>query len=167
MQCALGLSQLKKLPGWIKRRNEIAATYDAAFSLMKEKLKVVGHGSCSLINDKLLGKGSLQEPSNSSTQQLINQTTVHGRHLYPIRVPAERRSDIFAKLRAKGIGVNVHYIPIHLHPYYRETLGTGPGDCPVAEQAYEELISLPMYPGMMDEEVETVISTVMKYIRAE
>jgi perosamine synthetase len=75
-------------------------------------------------------------------------------------VPADRRAAIFAGLRKQGIGVNVHYIPIHLHPYYRERFNTGPGLCPIAEKAYEELISLPMYPGMTDADVETVIEAV-------
>ena len=85
---------------------------------------------------------------------------IHGRHLYVIRVPAERRAAIFAGLRKAGIGVNVHYIPIHLHPFYRERFGTGPGLCPVAEAAYDEIISLPMFPAMTDSEVEHVIRTV-------
>jgi len=88
----------------------------------------------------------------------------HGRHLYVIRVAAERRAEIFGKLREMGIGVNVHYIPIHLHPFYRERFGTGPGMCPVAEAAYEELISLPMHPAMTDADVATVIDAVRQVI---
>lgn len=132
-QCALGITQLKKLPGWIARRNEIAARYDAAFRPPTSDLR------------------PLSPPSYPH---------VHGRHLYVIRVPAPRRQAIFASLHEQGVGVNVHYIPIHLHPFYRRRFGTGPGLCPVAEQAYEELISLPLYPGLTAEEVETVIRAV-------
>ncbi len=80
---------------------------------------------------------------------------LHAYHLYVVRVP--ERARVFAELRERGIGVNVHYIPVHLHPYYRERFGTAPGLCPQAEAVYEELLSLPMYPGMTDDDVETVI----------
>jgi len=135
IQCALGQSQLKKLPAWIARRNEIAGIYDTAFSRLAPSIRLLA--------------SDFRPPSS-----------VHGRHLYVIRVPAMRRAEIFASLRKQGIGVNVHYIPIHMHPFYRERFGTGPGLCPVAEHAYEELISLPLYPGMTDDDVETVVSAV-------
>ena len=67
---------------------------------------------------------------------------------------------MFAALRAERIGVNVHYIPVHLHPYYRITLGTGPGLCPVAEAAYERILSLPIFPAMTDDDVDRVIAAV-------
>jgi perosamine synthetase len=79
-------------------------------------------------------------------------------------MPAERRSEIFGKLRDSGIGVNVHYIPVHLHPYYRKHFGTGPGLCPVAEAGYEQLLSLPMYPALEDSEIESVIAKVNKAV---
>jgi perosamine synthetase len=72
------------------------------------------------------------------------------------------RAEIFAALRAEGIGVNVHYIPVHLHPYYRERLQTRPGLCPVVEAAYERIVSLPMFPAMTDRDVEDVIEAVGK-----
>ncbi|HOW96245.1 MAG TPA: UDP-4-amino-4,6-dideoxy-N-acetyl-beta-L-altrosamine transaminase [Kiritimatiellia bacterium] len=136
-QCALGITQLKKLPGWITRRNEIAARYDAAFLPLAPVVRPV-------------------HPSSL----ILHPASVHGRHLYVIRVPAARRAEIFGALRKQGIGVNVHYIPIHLHPFYRRRFGTGPGLCPAAERAYEELISLPMYPAMTDGEVAAVIGGV-------
>ena len=71
------------------------------------------------------------------------------------------RAEVFRALRAENIGVNVHYIPATWHPYYR-SLGYGPGDCPVADAAYEELISLPMFHGMTDADVTDVVSAVRK-----
>ena len=74
------------------------------------------------------------------------------------------RGDIFTALRAAGIGVNVHYIPVHLHPYYRRQFGTEPGLCPVAEAAYEQIISLPIYPGITDKSVDEVIAAVLNIL---
>src|SRR5438477_4855311 len=87
-------------------------------------------------------------------------------HLYCIRLRLEKltadRAQIFRALRAENIGVNVHYIPVHLHPYYRERFGYRGGEYPVAEEAYEQLISLPMFHGMDDQDVEDVIAGVRK-----
>ena len=83
----------------------------------------------------------------------------HAWHLYPVRVDERRR--IFEGMRAAGIGVNVHYVPVHLHPYYRDNLGTGPGLCPVAEAAYEELLSLPMHQGLTDDQQARVVETLV------
>ena len=71
---------------------------------------------------------------------------------------------IFRALRAENIGVNVHYIPVHLHPYYRDQFGHAEGHCHVAEAAYERLISLPMFHGMTDADVMDVIQAVSKVI---
>jgi dTDP-4-amino-4,6-dideoxygalactose transaminase len=88
-------------------------------------------------------------------------------HLYPIRVDLTKltvdRGQIFRALRGENIGVNVHYIPVHLHPYYRD-LGHRDGECPVAEAAYERLISLPMFHGMTDADVADVVRAVSKVI---
>ena len=140
IQCALGLSQLKKLPNWVKRRQEIAQEYDAAFAEFPaiQPLKVRADVS-------------------------------HAYHLYVVRLDLSQlratRAEIFTALRAEGIGVNVHYIPVHLHPFYRKRFGTGPGLCPVAEAAYEEIITLPLFPRMGDNEVEDVIPDVPKVVK--
>jgi perosamine synthetase len=131
-QCALGASQLKKLPAWVKRRQAIAAVYDQAFR-----------------SDGLATP--LDRDGNVS----------HAYHLYVVQVtPDGARNALFAALRNNGIGANVHYIPVHLHPYYQKTFGTGAGLCPVAEKAYEKIISLPMFPGLTDEDVERVVDAV-------
>lgn len=141
IQCALGLSQLNKLPGWVKRRQEIAQKYDAAFA---------------------------EFPAIRPLK--VRADVSHAYHLYIVRFDLSRlratRAEIFTALRAEGIGVNVHYIPVHLHPFYRERFGTGPGLCPVAEATYEEIITLPLFPRMSDNDVEDVITAVHKVVRA-
>jgi perosamine synthetase len=85
-------------------------------------------------------------------------------HLYPIRVDSSKlsagRKEFFRALRAENIGVNVHYIPVHLHPYYKDRFGYKGGEFPVAEAAYESLISLSMFHGMSDQDVAEVIEAV-------
>jgi perosamine synthetase len=137
----LGLSQLRKLPGWVKRRQEIARRYDEAFANLPAVQPLAMHEEVS-----------------------------HAYHLYMVQLDLEQlrvdRAQVFSALVAEGIGVNVHYIPVHLHPFYREQFGTGPGLCPVAEAAYERLITLPMFPRMSDGDVGDVIAAVRKVTRA-
>lgn len=139
-QCALATSQLKKLDGWIDRRQEIAARFDGVFAELPaiRPLKVMRGVS-------------------------------HAYHLYVIRLDANllrvARRQVFAALRAEGIGGNVHYIPVHLHPFYRNRFGTAPGMCPTAEAVYEDLLTLPMFAGMNDDDVEDVIEALIKVTR--
>ena len=153
MQCALGISQLKKLPDWIARRRCIAAKYDDAFA------KVSGVTPLGLRADVIPPSGN----SDTPTLRHSETSSVHAYHLYVIRVSGDRTA-IFRRLREAGIGVNVHYIPVHFHPYYREHLGTGPGLCPVAEAAYEGILSLPMFPGLSNADVERVITEVKRAV---
>ena len=137
MACALGLEQLKKLNGNLARRREIASRYGRAFREIAAVMPLVVH-----------------EDANPAW------------HLYPIRLNLEiltaDRGQIFRALRAENIGVNVHYIPVHFHPYYRERFGYKGGEFPVAENAYDRLISLPMFHGMSDQDVDDVIQAVRK-----
>lgn len=137
--CALGLSQLKKLDANLARRREIAARYAAGFRDLAE-----------------------------ITLPARRDGVESGWHLYPVRLNLENlsvtRAEIFRALRAENIGVNVHYIPVHLHPYYRDRFGFRSGDFPIAENAYERLISIPMFHGMSDQDVEDVIGAVRKVI---
>jgi len=141
MQCVLGLSQLRKLPDWVTRRQAIARRYDEAFA----DLPAV-------------------EPL------AVRPEVSHAYHLYMIRLDLQKltvtRAEVFSALVTEGIGVNVHYIPVHLHPFYRERFNTGPGLCPVAEAAYERLVTLPIFPRMSDEAVEDVIAAVRKVTEA-
>jgi perosamine synthetase len=71
-----------------------------------------------------------------------------------------KRKQFFKKMREKGVGVNVHYIPVHLHPFYRKQFNTNSGLCPVAETEFERILSLPIYPAMSDADVQSVIAAV-------
>ncbi len=139
MACALGISQLRRLEQNLARRRKIAARYDSAFS-----------------------------PMSGVIPPCIRGDANPAWHLYPIRLDLAKlsagRADVFRALRAENIGVNVHYIPVHYHPYYRERFGYRGGEFPIAEDAYERLISLPMFPAMTDEDVEDVIAAVGKVI---
>jgi perosamine synthetase len=141
LQCALGISQLRNLSNWVKRRQEIAKRYNEAFA----KMPAV-------------------EPL------AVRDDVSHAYHIYMIRLDLAQlqvtRAEVFSALRAEGIGVNVHYIPVHLHPFYRNRFGTGPGLCPVAEAAYEQLITLPVFPQMTKKDTEDVITAVRKVTEA-
>ena len=141
IQCALGISQLNRLPAWLARRREIAHYYDAAF---------------------------IEMPAIEILR--VDDRVSHAYHLYVILLQLEQlrvsRSEIFAAFRAEGIGVNVHYIPVHLHPFYRQKFSTKEGICPVAEAAYERIVTLPIFPAMSDSDVEDVITAVGKVVFA-
>jgi perosamine synthetase len=149
-QCALGISQLQKLLMFLKRRHEIAAIYNEALE------DIPGVEPLGLRSDVLPAKQSAMLPAPRSMPSL------HAYHLYVVKINFKTlsidRTALFANLREKGIGVNVHYIPVYLHPFYRKKFLIGPGLCPVAEAAYEQIISLPMFPGMTDEDVVKVIA---------
>jgi perosamine synthetase len=138
--CVLGISQLKKLEPNLARRRAIAARYTAAFS----------------------GIPGVVAP-------VVREDVNPAWHLYPIRLDLTRfradRDQMLHALRAENIGATVHYIPVHLHPYYRDQFGYASGGYPVAEAAYERLISLPMFYGMKEQDVEDVIAAVKKVVR--
>lgn len=137
--CALGLEQLKRLEANLARRRAIAARYSAAFRDIP---------------------GVIPPP--------VRAGVIPAWHLYPIRLDLSRltqnRAQVFRALRAENIGVNVHYIPVHYHPYYQERFGSRIGEFPVAETAYDRLISLPMFHAMNDGDVEDVIRAVKKVL---
>jgi perosamine synthetase len=135
IQCALGLAQLPRLAAWVKRRQEIAAAYDAAFASIP-----------------------FIRPLTAKPDR------AHAYHLYVVELDIEQlgfdRSEAFKRLRAKGIGINVHYSPVHLMTFYRERFGYGPGLCPIAERLSERILTLPVYPGLTDAERARVIDAV-------
>lgn len=137
--CALGIRQLRRLDENVARRRAIALKYHEELSGFPQVILPV---------EKAEVRSSW--------------------HLFPIRLRLERlaadRAQVFRALRAENIGVNVHYIPVHLHPYYRDRFGYKGGEYPVAEQAYERLISLPMFHGMTERDVEDVIHAVHKVL---
>ena len=132
IQCALGCTQMKKLDRFIARRREIVERYNEAFADCKNI--VIPY----------------QLPDTKS-----------GWHLYIIQVKNKDRKEVFESLRAEGIGVNVHYIPVYYHPYYQEH-GYKEVHCPVAEELYTHIISLPIFPKLTDEQQDEVIDKVKK-----
>lgn len=135
IQCALGTPQMDRLPGFLEKRKKIAEQYNEAFA----------------------GNNQIQLPYQK-------EGCDNAWHLYVIRVKNGNRKEVFEKLRAAGIGVNVHYIPVYQHPYYRSH-GYAQVVCPNAEEYYKECISLPMYPDLKEEEQEYVIKKVLEYVR--
>lgn len=137
--CALGISQLARMEPNLKRRREIAAEYLRAFSQIE----------------------ALEVPT-------VLPEIEPAWHLFPIRIRTEKlsvgRGEIFRALRAENLGVNVHYVPVHMHPYYRERFGYRGGEYPVAEDAYQRLISLPMFHSMTAQDVRDVTHAVRKVI---
>lgn len=129
LHAALGCSQLKKLAYFIQRRQAIANCYDAAFAEVQGIVPL-------------------------STRRDVE----HAYHLYVIKLDGIDREEFFNTLRQRQIGVNVHYYPVHLQPFYRERFATREGDCPVAENA--KIVSLPIFPAMSDDDVERVVSSV-------
>jgi len=130
LQAALGVNQFRRIDQFVSRRHELADRYD-----------------------KLLSSLPVITPYR-------NPDTYSGLHLYVIRLQLEEigptHAEVFEHLRASGIGVNLHYIPVHTQPYYRD-MGFKSGDFPEAEQYYREAISLPMYPNLSELQQDKVV----------
>jgi len=147
IQAAIGLHQLRKLPQFQARRRQIVRRYNAAFSQFAE----------------------LQIPTERPEVE-------HAWHLYVLRLNLERFPEIrnskfeirnwfIEELKARNIGTSVHFIPVHLHPYYRDKYGYKPDDFPVAYREYQRIVSLPLYPRMSDQDVEDVIEAVVDVVK--
>ncbi|MCB2182812.1 MAG: UDP-4-amino-4,6-dideoxy-N-acetyl-beta-L-altrosamine transaminase [Desulfobulbaceae bacterium] len=136
LQCALGSSQLQKLPRWLEQRRSIARKYDAKFA------------------------------SIPAVRPLAVRSDVsHAYHLYVVKLAdSKQRTRVFRELRDENIGVNVHYLPVHLHPFYQDNFATFPGQCPCAEAAYGQILSLPMYPGLTADDVERVCDSLQRAV---
>jgi dTDP-4-amino-4,6-dideoxygalactose transaminase len=136
IQAALGLVQLGRAEEFLARRQAIAQMYDTSF-------------------EKLDGIRPVSRPAHPG----------HAWHLYMIRVDSDdgpiSRDELSASLAAQGIGTSVHFIPVHRLEYYRERYGYAPEDFPVADAAFEQLLSLPIYPSMTDEDVCDVVDAVV------
>ena len=136
IQCSLGITQLSRLEDSVSKRQNIAFKYDEIFNQI-----------------------------NRVSQLSISDDISHAYHLYVIKLKLEdtdvTRDNIFKALRAENIGVNVHYLPVYLHPLYK-TLNYKKGICPVAEDVYENIISLPIFPNMNDDDINDVLKAVNK-----
>lgn len=130
-QCALGSSQLKKLPEWIKKRNYLASLYSQFFS------------------------GTTVQPLKTVEYSL------NAFHLYVVRL--SNRDKIFQVLREGRIGANVHYPPVFMHPYYRALSGGHKINCPVSENVYLSLLTLPLCPGLTEADVDKVCGFFNEY----
>jgi perosamine synthetase len=140
-QCALASSQLRRLDGWIRRRQELAAQYDRALARLP------------------------------AIRPLAKRPEVnHAYHLYVVQLDLPRlrcdRDQFLLALRAEGILAMLHYPPVHLHPLYRRRLQTGPGQCPVAEAAAARIFSLPLFPMMSDADQADVVTALEKVLAA-
>jgi perosamine synthetase len=129
VQCALGMAQLARLNSWIAARQRIAALYDEALAGVAEASPLKTHSD-----------------------------RTHAYHLYVVKLASHLDRDrVFARLRAEGIGANVHYAPVHLHSYYRKR-GYEPGLAPVAEAVSRQILTLPMFPAMSASDVGRVVA---------
>lgn len=139
IQAAIGLEQMKRIDGFLDRRQQIRMAYDEAFNDIS----------------------ALELPH-------VPDDNFSAFHLYVVRLNLDKlnvgRKEIFMQLRERGLGVQVHYPPIHLQPYYRREYGFKRGDFPVSEESYARAISLPIYPKMSDGDVRYVIDTVLDII---
>jgi dTDP-4-amino-4,6-dideoxygalactose transaminase len=135
IQAALGLHQLRKLSQFHARRSEIAKRYQSAFRCSEE----------------------LEVPAERNDVQ-------HAWHIYALRLNLRRmgitRDQFITQMQQRNIGCSVHFIPVHLHHYYRQKYGYQPSDFPVALREYQRLVSLPLSPRMKEEDVEDVIQAV-------
>lgn len=139
IQASIGIHQLKKAEIMRKRREEIAKIYNEEFENLE----------------------GLITPT-------IKKHVKHAWHLYPLLINIDRlkinRTKFIEELKKQNIGTSVHFIPLHLHPFYRKTFGYKKGDFPNAEWVYEREISLPIYPKMTDDDVIDVVNAVKKIV---
>ena len=136
MQAALGLSQLKKLEKFVSRRREIARQYINAFKKIDEIIL----------------------PPNQPWAE-------HAWHLFAVQLKTKNRDFTYDQLKKKGVGTQVHYVPIHLQPYYQKRFGFRKGDFPRSEEYYARCLSIPLFPAMTDQQIKRVITAMIAEIR--
>ena len=136
-QCALGSSQLKKLDRFVKRRNEIAKYYDMEFK--NDERFIIPYSKANV---------------------------KHAYHLYPLQLNFDKlkisKKKFFEKMRENSIELQVHYIPVHMQPYYKKQFGFEEGDFPIAEQFYKNEVSIPIYPLLEDKDLSFIASIIIK-----
>lgn len=142
LQCALGRSQLKRVPDFVQRRREIVARYNSAFADLA-----------------YVTTPQLRHPGDAAHTSW---------HLYTLQIDfaalRQNRAQVMAELRERGVGTQVLYIPVHLQPWYRQTYGYTAGQFPIAEGFYSRCLSIPLYPSLTDNDVEGVIKAVREVV---
>jgi dTDP-4-amino-4,6-dideoxygalactose transaminase len=179
-QAALGLSQLKRADEGLQKRKEIATRYDKAFAGMFKSHKVndpmttndarsandqmtndsMTTNNARSANDPMTNDSMTTNNARSANNPITNNNPGHAYHLYIIET--EKRKELYDHLRKYNIFAQVHYIPVHLMPYYRQ-FGWKEGDLPNAEKYYNQCLSLPMYPTLSEEEQTFVIKTITDF----
>ena len=138
-QCALGIKQLEKLDKFIERRREIAKYYDEVFS--KDERFIYPH---------------------------VSNDAKHAYHLYPLQIKFDElgieKKEYFEKLKEKNIILQVHYVPVHLQPFYKKNFGFKDGDFPVAEKFYKQEFSIPMYPMLENDDLDYISKTIIETV---
>lgn len=141
VQAAIGLHQLNRLEGFQRRRREIVAAYEQGFG------------------DLVAIQLPVERPEVESAW-----------HLYVIRLNLEHlaidRNTFIEELKARHIGTSVHYLPVHMHPFYRDKYGYKPEDCPIAANAFSRMLTLPLHPGLTNEDVQDVVEAVRDIAQA-
>ena len=140
LQCALGLSQLSRLNVFVRKRRQLAQLYDELLS-----------------NDERFNIPNVRHDCS------------HAFHLYPLLVEFDQigknKKDFFHQLKGQGINVQVHYIPVHLQPFYRKNYGFQIGDFPAAEEFYRKEVSIPMYPDLGQEDLNYIADNIKLYLK--
>ena len=160
IQCALGRSQLKKLPDFVQRRQQIVDSYNEAFADISW-LTTPKATARQEPQDQL---STVAQRTKSGAPKTVRQKPTISYHLYTTQIDFEAlgksRVEVMAELREQGVGTQVLYIPVYLQPWYQRTYGYQQGKCPNAEAYYKKALSLPLYPVMTDTDVAHVIKAV-------
>ena len=138
-QCALGSSQVKKLDYFVEKRREIAKKYDEAFSCI-----------------------------NNFTIPQTNSSIDHAYHIYSLQIDFNEldltKVKLFEKMKQSGIKLQVHYIPVHMQPFYQKNYGFNTGDFSVSENFYRNEVSLPIYPDLSTDDISSVVNNILEII---
>ena len=141
-QCALGSSQLQRLDHFVQSRREIAQKYQEFFFNVNN-LKIPG----------------------------THDSVDHAYHLYPLQIYFDKltitKPLFFEKIKMLGINLQVHYIPVHLQPFYKKNFGFAAGDFPIAETLYRHIVSIPIYSSLSDTEVDNVVQVVIQHVTSK
>jgi dTDP-4-amino-4,6-dideoxygalactose transaminase len=140
IQCALGLSQMRRISNFIERRRELVRQYQVLMAELRDEVELL-----------------TEIPGRRSSYHLL---------IAQVRGGLDRRREVFESLHTQGIRAQVHYIPVHLQPWYRQHYGYNRGDFPQAEAYYDGCLSLPLFPAMSDSDVLRVTDALRRALRS-